>query len=320
MTAGGERPRPERAFDSETEAALARLAGDRDRGAAELAGDALQLMARAAAAAARRGEDAAALARALGSRIAALRPSMAPLANWAAAFAAEVEGALAGAGERDAKADACLQLGARLAVRKQGFEDAIVAAARPVLAEARAIVTISRSSTVEAALARAARQDATVWVCESRPRLEGRRLCAAIEAAGRAVRCVTDAEMAVALASADAALIGADAILGDLSVVNKVGSLALALCARHLGKPFYVVADSFKAEPARTRASAVFEAMDGAEVWPERPELCANVYFEAVPGALVSLYLTETGPCSADDMAKRIEEIANIRRAAGAAT
>lgn len=315
-----ERPRPERTFDPATEAALARLAADRDRGAAELAADALRLMARAAAAAARRGDDAAALSRALAARLAGLRPSMAPLANWAAAFAAGIEAALADGDGREAKARACLQLEARLAARKQGFTNAIVAAARPVLAEARAVVTISRSSTVEAALAQACPPDTTVWVCESRPRLEGRRLCAALEDAGLAVRCVTDAQMAAALANADAALIGADAILGDLSVVNKVGSLALALCAHHLDKPFYVVADSFKAEPARTRENAVFEAMDGAEVWPERPEICANVYFEAVPGALVALYLTETGALSANDMANRLKEIENLRRAAGFAT
>jgi|GEM_PF-1126827 len=300
--------------------ALARLRDDRDRGAAELADDALRLLAEAAAQAATRGADPAAAARGLVRRIAELRPSMAPLANWAAAYATELGPTLDGADDPDAMARACRALGDRLRVRKRGFADAIVEAARPVLAEAREIVTLSRSSTVEAVLARASVPKARVTVCESRPRLEGRRLCAALEAAGRRVRCITDAQMTVALAEADVAVIGADAILRDRAVVNKVGSLALALSAAHLCKPLHVVADSFKIDPAHDRDDAVFETMDGGEVWPERPEICANVYFEAVPADLVALYLAETGARRGAEIDAAVKMIANLRVSAGLVT
>jgi len=302
------------------EAALARLRDDRDRGAAELADDALRLLAEATAEAAKRGADPMAVARELVRRIAELRPSMAPLVNWAAAYAAELGPALAGADDRGAAARACRVLGDRLRARKRGFANAIVETARPVLAEARDIVTLSRSSTVEAVLVRASAPETRITVCESRPRLEGRRLCAALEAAGRRVRCITDAQMTVALAEADVAVIGADAILRDRAVINKVGSLALALSATHFGKPLHVVADSFKIDPAHDRDDAVFEAMDGGEVWPERPEICANVYFEAVPADLVALYLTEDGARRGAEIDTTVKMIANLRVSAELAT
>ncbi len=308
------------AEDEDIEAALARLRDDRDRGAAEIAEDALELLAEAAARTAAEGRDPAAAARALARRIAALRPSMAPLANWAAAYAAALGPALDGADGPAAAAHACRTLGERLRARKRGFTEAIVAAARPVLGGLREIVTLSRSSTVEAVLARASAPEARITVCESRPRFEGRRLCAALEAAARRVRCVTDAQMAVALAEADAAVIGADAILRDRSAVNKVGSLALALIAAHLGKPLYVIADSFKIDPAHDRRDAVFEAMDGGEVWPERPEICLNVYFEAVPADLVTSYITEDGAQNGAQIAAAVKRTANLRISAGLGT
>ena len=103
-------------------------------------------------------------------------------------------------------------------------------------------------------------------------------------------------------------------------LVNKVGSLALALCAAHFGKPLHVVADSFKIDPAHGRDDAVFEAMDGGEVWPERPEICANVYFEAVPADLVALYLTEDGARRGAEIDTAVKMIANLRVSAKLAT
>lgn len=315
---------------------LARIRDDRERGAAELAEAGLRLMARACSERAAAGreamlDEAAGLVR----RLAALRPSMAPLGNWAAAFHAALRASLMDAGAMDAgamdagpmdagpmdadvpPAGACEAVLADLLARKAALSDALIAGARPVLGRARGILTLSYSSTVEALLLGAAAPDCLVIVAESRPLLEGRKLCRSLEAAGRRVRCITDAQIGLALADADMALIGADAVLGDLAVVNKAGSLFAALAARAQGKPCHAAADTFKIDPLASSADAVFEEMAADEVWPERPEICANVYFEPVPAELIALYLTEKGPLAAARMHDEVAARREQRRAAG---
>ncbi len=290
---------------------LAHIRDDRERGAAELAEAGLRLMARACSERAAAGreamlDEAAGLVR----RLAALRPSMAPLGNWAAAFHAALR-------ESPMDAGACEAVLADLLARKAALSDALIAGARPVLGRARGILTLSYSSTVEALLLEAAAPDCLVIVAESRPLLEGRKLCRSLEAAGRRVRCITDAQIGLALADADMALIGADAVLGDLAVVNKAGSLFAALAARAQGKPCHAAADTFKIDPLASSADAVFEEMAADEVWPERPEICANVYFEPVPAELIALYLTEKGPLAAARMRDEVAAQREQRRAAG---
>ncbi len=57
--------------------------------------------------------------------------------------------------------------------------------------------------------------------------------------------------------------------------------------------------------------------MDAGEVWPERPEICANVTFEPVPAELIALYLTEKGPLAAARMHDEVAARRAQRRAAG---
>lgn len=298
------------------EDALAGIAADHDRGAAELADDGLRLLAQALGdSRAPSGEALLAEAAGLVRRLAELRPSMAGLGNWAVAYYAALRERLAVAKTVEPKL--CDTVLAELLDRKAAQRDALVAAACPVLAGAGCIVTLSHSSTVEAVLADAAPQHCRIVVAESRPRLEGRRLCAALEAAGRRVRCITDAQIGLALDGADMALFGADAVLADLGVVNKTGSLFAALAARAAGKPCYVACDGFKIDPRHTSHDARLEAMEGGEVWPERAEICDNVYFEIVPGAYVDLYLTEKGALDAAAMRDEIAARAALWRDAG---
>ncbi len=281
---------------------IARIRGDRERGAAELAEAGLRLMARACREPA--GEGSLATAAELVRRLAAARPSMAAIGNWAALFHAALRDRLgASAGAPGEACDAAL---AELLARQSAAREALVAAARPALADARSILTLSYSSTVEAVLTGAAAPDCLVVVAESRPLLEGRETCRRLEAAGVRVRCITDAQIGLAMADADLALIGADAILSDLAVVNKAGSLLVALAARAHGRPCHVAADTFKIDASRSTADAALEEGDGGEVWPERPGICANVTFEPVPADLIGSYLTEKGPLTAGDLRREV--------------
>ena len=296
---------------------LARIRHDRERGAAELAEAGLHLIARACREGAAGAGSEAILADAaeLVRRLAAVRPSMAPLGNWAATFYAALRESLATSGT--APTEACDKVLAETLARKAAFSDAQVAAARPVVAAAGSILTLSYSSSVEAVLAGAAAPGCLVVVAESRPLLEGRKLCRRLEAAGRRVRCITDAQIGLALRDADMALLGADAVLSDLAVVNKAGSLFAALAARALDKPCHVAADTFKIDVRATSANATLEEMDGADVWPERPDICANVAFEPVPADLIGLYLTEKGPLAAAQLRDEVAARRELWRAVG---
>lgn len=88
------------------------------------------------------------------------------------------------------------------------------------------ILTHSLSSTLLRAVREAAEEDGRqlrAIVCESRPLFEGVALAEAWAAAGVACTLITDAQAAVWCGEADAVLVGADAVLEDGSVVNKVG-------------------------------------------------------------------------------------------------
>ncbi|WP_327355645.1 S-methyl-5-thioribose-1-phosphate isomerase [Streptomyces sp. NBC_01304] len=84
-----------------------------------------------------------------------------------------------------------------------------------------------------------------LWVDETRPLLQGARLTA-YEAArsGMAYTLLTDnaAGSLFAAGEVDAVLIGADRIVADGSVANKVGSYPLAVLAKYHHVPFIVVA------------------------------------------------------------------------------
>ena len=119
------------------------------------------------------------------------------------------------------------------------------------IVEGKSVVIISRSHIVESGLHRARK----VFILRSEPGGEGvdayKFLKEKIEA-----ELVCDAEMGYAVMKCNAVVCGADAISKD-GFVNKVGTLPLALTARHFNKPFYVVAPSYKA--GRLRVVEPFE-------------------------------------------------------------
>ena len=294
---------------------LAAIQADRESGSAQLAGRALELLGRACGAAGGQSPEAllsgmAALAR----RIRALRPSMAAPGNWAAAFVLDLRERLASSppSPREAGRAAAEALLARL----RGLPGRLAQAARPILEGRRALLTLSRSSSVEAVLLQAAPADCLLIVAESRPLYEGRTLLRRLMEAGRPVRCITDAQIALAMREADLLLLGADAICSDLAAVNKAGSRLAALAARSLGKPCAVLADTFKVSGELSAAGVVLEEGEGREVWAEAPGICRNVYFEPVPADLITFFVTEKGSLSPREVRAEAER---WRRLAGEA-
>ena len=91
-----------------------------------------------------------------------------------------------------------------------------------------------------------------VVVSETRPLLQGARLTAwEMSRAGIDCTLVTDSMSASRLAQGDvtAVIVGADRIAANGDVANKIGTLGLALLARHYGVPFYVAAPRSTFDP-----------------------------------------------------------------------
>ena len=283
---------------SDIEKRLLEIRDDRARGANQLAGDALALLGAAAVAAPGRDPaDVIAEARDLTARLLTLRPSMAAIGNWSLLWWQELS----------ARPEAVAGLVADLEERRRAAAAALTESAREALGAARSVLTLSYSSTVENILARTAGLERVV-IGEGRPRFEGRRMAESLAGRVARVELITDAQLAHFAQRVDHVMIGADSICADFAAVNKVGSLAAALGAEAAGVPCLIAADSSKLDPDHTAQTIPLEEMTAEEVWPERPELCRNIYFEPVPARLITAYATEKGVLTAAQLAPELEQ------------
>lgn len=161
------------------------------------------------------------------------------------------------------------------------------------------VATLSRSGTVLAALDAA--DPVFVLVAESRPGREGVAAAEALASATDAtVRLTTDAALGEELAATGvgAVVVGADAVLPDGRLVNKVGTRALASVAAAEGVDCLVVAASDK---VATADALDREGRDPSEVYDGDAALeVTNPTFGVTPPDLVDAVVTEDGALDAD--------------------
>jgi methylthioribose-1-phosphate isomerase len=143
-----------------------------------------------------------------------------------------------------------------------------------------------------------------VFADETRPLLQGSRLTAwELSQAGIPYRILPDGAAASALFSGqiDAVLIGADRIARNGDSANKIGSLAVAVAAHHVGVPFLVVApESTVDRSLKTGAEIEIEFRDdrevthfaGVQVAPSSA-LTYNPAFDVTPARLITAVVTE---------------------------
>ena len=110
----------------------------------------------------------------------------------------------------------------------------------------------------------------SVWVDETRPRLQGARLTA-WELQQQGIPCQIQADNAAAWmmkqGKVDAIVVGADRIAANGDVANKIGTYALSLAAKEHGVPMYVAAPvSTFDQQCATGNEIPIEIRDGIEV------------------------------------------------------
>lgn len=143
-----------------------------------------------------------------------------------------------------------------------------------------------------------------VYVCETRPLLQGARLTIfELQQAGISTILITDAMASTIAASVDLFLVGADRIAANGDTANKIGTLTLAIIASYYQKPFYVVApcstfDLTKpngaAIPIELRNEQEVITIQGKRIAPKNT--CAyNPAFDITPNQLITAFITERG-------------------------
>ena len=167
------------------------------------------------------------------------------------------------------------------------------------------VVTLTFSANVLSCLQLAGEKGLLdrVYVMESRPVNEGRFLVIALTEAGIRATLVPDALGPSLLRDASYALIGADSVLRDGAVINKIGSYSLGLAAADAKKPLFVACETLKFD-ARSDSSSWTgsPAMPAKELWDRPPEKIdmMNRYFEVVPSRLVTMVATDRGAYAPD--------------------
>lgn len=162
------------------------------------------------------------------------------------------------------------------------------------IAPQRTILTHSFSSTLLEVFRQLPERGVSVIVTESRPLNEGREMARLLAELAFPVTLITDAQAGLFTAQCDLVLLGADAVLADGTLINKIGSYPIALAAYAAGRPVVVCCDSFKHS---TRLQIELEEMDPAEVEPApQPGVTRrNIYFDRTPPTLVTAWISERG-------------------------
>jgi len=145
-----------------------------------------------------------------------------------------------------------------------------------------------------------------VYVCETRPVLQGARLTTwELLQEGIPFHLLPDAAAGwlMARGMVDRVIVGADRIAANGDVANKIGTYTLAVLSRHHGIPFWVAAPRSTVDLATPSGAAIpIESRDPREVThiggiPVAPEgtPVLNDAFDVTPAELVSAIVTDAG-------------------------
>ena len=137
------------------------------------------------------------------------------------------------------------------------------------------VFTHCHSSTVTHMLRKAKEEGKTFEVVctETRPVFQGRITAKEMLALGVKTTFIVDSTARSFMRNADLVIVGADAITSEGNVINKIGTSTIALLSHEARKPFYVVSELLKFDPATVCGDyEKIEERSPDEVWKGAPE------------------------------------------------
>lgn len=176
-------------------------------------------------------------------------------------------------------------------------KEGVATLASRFIAKDTKILMHARSMTVLACLIKAhkANKSMFVYVTESRPDSSGREMCDLLTKAGIENQLVVDASIGIYLEKVDMVMVGAEGVCASGGILNKVGTYPLAICARAINKPFYVVAESYKFIRMYPLNQNDVPASNTQQVHKSQTDL-PNDKLDYTPPAYITLILTDLGP------------------------
>ncbi len=152
-----------------------------------------------------------------------------------------------------------------------------------------------------------------VYVDETRPLYQGARLTAwELSQSGIDVTLICDSMAATVMSQGkvDLVIVGTDRVTANGDVVNKIGTLGLAVLCHHYSVPFYVACPSSTYdEQTPTGAAVPIEERNAEEIRQSHAATVTayNPAFDVTPAALVTGIITERGIAhTAQDLAQLI--------------
>ena len=145
-----------------------------------------------------------------------------------------------------------------------------------------------------------------VWSDETRPLLQGSRITAfELHANNIPVTIICDSMAATVMqqGNVDAVIVGTDRVAANGDVANKIGTLGVAMLAKHFGIPFFVAAPTSTIDLATPSGGQIpIEERDpreithgfGRQTAPEGVDVY-NPAFDVTPAELVTAIITEKG-------------------------
>ena len=145
-----------------------------------------------------------------------------------------------------------------------------------------------------------------VWSDETRPLLQGSRITAyELQQNGIPVTVICDSMAATVMAEGkvQAVIVGTDRVAANGDVANKIGTLGVAVLARHFGIPFFVAAPTSSIDlslatgaqiPIEQRPGSEISNLLGKQTAPDGVDIY-NPAFDVTPNALVTAIITENG-------------------------
>ncbi|MEM2864854.1 MAG: hypothetical protein QW638_08435 [Candidatus Bathyarchaeia archaeon] len=221
-----------------------------------------------------------------GRRLMEARPGMACIANQAAKCIYELAFAASGMGLEDLKGYALSRIDGMIKeVESTGMRAAHNGSR--LIGDGVKVMSCSYSSTIRQVLSEAWRAERRfkAYVAESlsvhgRGLSYGRLMAEELRREGLDVEIIPDGEISVFVDEADLALVGADMVKPDGSIVNGTPTFSLAYHAWMKGKPFHVICETYK-----------FDARSLLGI-----EAVLEEGFDLVPGRWITEITTERGP------------------------
>jgi ribose 1,5-bisphosphate isomerase len=175
------------------------------------------------------------------------------------------------------------------------------------------VFTHCHSSTVTHLLSKAKENGkAFEVVCtETRPVFQGRITAKELLALGVKTTFIVDSAARSFMRNADLVIVGADAITSEGNVINKIGTGTIALLAHEARKPFYVVAELLKFDPATVCGDyEQIEERSPDEMWKGAPEklIVRNPAFDVTRRDFIHGIICEEGiipPHSVNEVIQR---------------